>query len=99
MGAECAILIDSFELDDMRRFTIHPPIHIVPSDQDGLLVAEYPELNIHSFAQSRARLIAELEGEIAMIWNEFACEHDSNLTEGAIRLKDRLQARIKPCTK
>jgi len=79
-----------------RTFHFKKYLELCPThDETGeLLCIEYEPLGIHVFADTRAELLAELAEQICMLWDEYACENDGNLTPAAIRLKRNLLAAL-----
>ncbi len=75
-----------------RLFRFSEPLTLYPNlDQTGtLLVAKHRPLGIHVFADTREELLDELHEQIAMLWDDYACENDDNLSPAAIALKKRL---------
>jgi len=76
-----------------RVFRFRKPLVLRPCrDETGeLLVIEHEPLGIHVFAESREELVDELREQIAVLWDEYACEEDRNLSPAAIKLKRRLR--------
>lgn len=73
-----------------KQMELHPTL-----DETGeLLCLEYERLGIHVFAETREELLAELAEQICMLWDEYACEDDKNLTDAAIQLKNNLLCAI-----
>jgi hypothetical protein len=75
-----------------RTFHFKKYLELCPTyDETGeLLCLEYEPIGIHVFADTREELLAELAEQICMLWDEYACEDDKNLTPAAIQLKRRL---------
>lgn len=64
-------------------------------DETGeLLCLECESIGIHVFADTREELLAELAEQICMLWDEYACEDDANLSPAAIQLKKNLLGAI-----
>jgi len=79
-----------------RTFRFKKYLELCPAyDETGeLLCLEYEPIGIHVFADTREELLAELAEQICMLWDEYACEDDGNLTPAAIRLKRNLLAAL-----
>ena len=79
-----------------RTFHFKTYLELCPAyDETGeLLCLEYKPLGIHVFANCRKELNAELAEQICMLWDEYACEGDENLTPAAIQLKKNLLAAL-----
>ena len=76
----------------MLRF--NQPLILRPSlDEESRqwMVLEDSALNIHVVAQTREALMEELRSHIAMLWDEYACDAESNLSPAAVALRDRLR--------
>lgn len=75
-----------------RTFRFRQYLELCPvRDETGnLLCLEHKPFGIHVFANSRKELYAELAEQICMLWDEYACEDDENLTPAAIQLKTNL---------
>jgi len=79
-----------------RTFHFKKYLEFCPTyDETGeLLCLEYEPIGIRVFADTREELLAELAEQICMLWDEYACEDDGNLTPAAIRLKKDLLAAL-----
>lgn len=75
-----------------RTFHFKKYLELCPTyDETGeLLCLKYDPIGIHVFADSRKELLVELAEQICMLWDEYACEDDENLTRAAIQLKKNL---------
>jgi hypothetical protein len=80
-----------------RKFHFKNQLEVNPAHNETgeLLCLKYTPLGIHVFADSRNELYVELAEQICMLWDEYACESDENLTSAAIRLKKNLLDNIK----
>lgn len=59
-----------------------------------LLYVMQPDLGIDAFAQTRETLLAELQEQLAMLWNEYALAADDELDEPARQMKQALLAQF-----
>lgn len=71
----------------------HPSLELTPwLDEENppyLRVAE-PNLHLDVFALTREQLLAEVEEQLAMLWQEYALADDADLDDEALRLKTTL---------
>ena len=58
--------------------------------EDGLILAEKPEISLFAFAYSRNELINEVHAQIAMLWQEFVEVDSDTLSDDALGLRQRL---------
>ncbi len=65
-----------------------------PSESKQLLFLEKPDLGISVYGQTRDELLAEINEQIVVLWNEYAREDDDKLTDSALELKNALLAMI-----
>jgi len=79
-----------------RIFHFKERLELCPAyDETGeLLCLEYEPMGIHVFAETRKKLMSELAEQICVLWDEYACEDDANLTRAAIQLKKNLLGAI-----
>lgn len=75
-----------------RVFRFRNYLEVCPTynETGDLLCLEYKPLGIHVFADTREGLGAELAEQVCVLWDEYACEEDANLSPAAIRLKMNL---------
>lgn len=69
------------------------PVQFKPvlSDTDDLFFEiNYQPWSLEVFATTRTELIFELNEQIAMLWSEYACESDDDLSDSALRIKRQL---------
>ena len=59
---------------------------------DALYLAEIEHLGVSAYGETREMLEAAIEDEIAVLWAQYACASDDNLTRAARALKERVQA-------
>jgi hypothetical protein len=73
------------------------PLELVPTldeeSQQYFCVAD-AALGLEAFALTREHLFDEVQAQLAMLWQEYACEPDSELDAGARALKAALLARM-----
>lgn len=80
-----------------RALVLHPPLTLTPRlDQEPgqLYVATDERLGVHVFAQTREQLAEELAEQLLFLWDAYALEDPSRLTESARRLRDELRRRV-----
>lgn len=63
-------------------------------DTKQLLYVMQPDLGIDVFAPTRETLLAELQEQLAMLWNEYALAADDELDEPARQMKQALLAQF-----
>lgn len=63
-------------------------------DTKQLLYVTQPDLGIDVFAPTRETLLAELQEQLAMLWNEYALAADDELDEPARQMKQALLAQF-----
>lgn len=63
-------------------------------DTKQLLYVMQPDLGIDVFAPTRESLLAELQEQLAMLWNEYALAADDELDEPARQMKQALLAQF-----
>jgi len=80
-----------------RIFRFQTRLELQPSyDETGqLLCLKHDPIGIHVFAETRQELLTELAEQICMLWDEYACEDNKNLTPAAIQLKNKLRGVLK----
>lgn len=80
-----------------RSFRLNRPLELNTrmDDETGLLFFEFEPLGICIGAADEQGLMEELAEEICVLWDEYACEEDDNLSPAAIRLKRRLLEDVK----
>ena len=64
-------------------------------DSKQLICAEKPEIGLSVYAETRENLIAEINEQIGIMWQEYALCHNSKLTADAIELKTALKSFFK----
>ena len=74
------------------------PLRLAPflSDDQQSIQLQDEALDIDVFAATRTELLAELRGQLDMLWTEYAQEEDESLSAPAQTLKRRLLALVKP---
>ena len=72
------------------HFKVYLELHPTYDETGELLCLEHQPLGIHVFADTREDLEAELAEQVCMLWDEYACDQDENLTPAAIQLKRNL---------
>jgi hypothetical protein len=76
------------------------PLELVPTldeeNQPYLCVAD-SALGLDAFALRREHLFDEMQAQLAMLWQEYACAPDRELDAAARVLKARLHARMENC--
>lgn len=76
------------------------PLELIPcldEESQQYLVVEEPTLAINAFALNRAQLFDEIQEQLAMLWQEYACAKDSELTREARELKSVLLSKMESC--
>lgn len=101
-----AKIIEAFEIQDLDlspfelsevpyqsgRLRVRSPLVLMPNldESQQLLVIDDDRLGIHVYAHTRELLQQELQSQLVVLWEEFACERDEVLTAEARALKERL---------
>ena len=67
-------------------------------DTKQLLYVVQPDLGIDVFAPTREALLAELQGQLVMLWDEYALAADDELDEPARKMKQALVAQFAEVT-
>ena len=91
-----SIIIKEVELS-ASTLVFKTPLQLVPTmdeDTKQLFVVDKPEISLNVFAYTREELIAEINDQIAFLWEEYALAEVSDLSEGAQQLRDNLLAQI-----
>lgn len=85
------IEINTVEYDDVK-LKLKQPLDFVPMLDDSvqLLTLCVEELGIDIFAYTRDELIEDLKSELVLLWQEYACANDDDLTDGATAMKAKL---------
>lgn len=68
------------------------PLRLFPTkDESGnLLCLKYPDLGIHVFAETKEKLLEELQEQILFLWDDYALGCDNEMTPKAQILKKNL---------
>ncbi|HWW68479.1 MAG TPA: hypothetical protein VN089_00910, partial [Duganella sp.] len=71
-----------------------PPLIFSPSldESQQYFCLSAPQLGVEVFAETRQKLLIELEAQFAMLWREYALAPDNELDALAIMLKTNLRA-------
>jgi hypothetical protein len=71
-----------------------PPLMFTPSldESQQYFCLVDPQLGVDVFAETRQKLLMELEAQMAMLWREYAQAPDEELDAVAMRLKAKLRA-------
>ena len=79
-----------------KHYTITPPLEMEPTvDESGkLLVFEEDSLGMHIVGRTHDELLEEAKEFVAMLWQEYGCANDAELTKRAQLLKARVISRI-----
>ncbi len=80
-----------------RALILHPPLTLTPHlDQESgqLYVATDKRLGVHVFARTRELLAEELAEQLLFLWDAYALEDPSRLTESARQLRNELRRRV-----
>jgi hypothetical protein len=88
------LVVNELERPPLR---MREPLELVPTldeeSQQYLCVAD-AALGLDAFALTREHLFDEVQAQLAMLWQEYACAPDSELDAGARALKAALLARM-----
>jgi len=82
-----------------RIFLLSKEIACNIKKEDSLIILEYEPLNITVYNFSRDEVVEDFAEEFAFLWDNYAIENDSNLTEDAIILKNKMKELVKKIEK
>lgn len=74
---------------------IAPPLVLAITQEDDQLIVEDSSLGLFVGADTHDELRAEVEIQLVFNWREYAGATDDELTDGAKRLRDELNRRMK----
>ena len=80
-----------------REFVFDPALtlDVVLDDSQQLYIASDESMGVHAYAQTRDQLAEEIAEQIAFNWDEYASHDPSELSKGAVRLRECLLARAR----
>lgn len=86
------------DIIDTPSLSLHalPPLVLEPTQEESrqLLCVTDTTIGLDVFAASREHLLAEIQEQLAMLWQEFAQAPDDELTAKALILKTALRSRF-----
>lgn len=87
-------IFNKFDFDN-RSFVLKKPVEAIFKYEDGLWVYEIPEYGIHTYSYDRKEAFASIGEDFAFQYDDIALEEDENLSEDAIKLKQRIKENLK----
>ena len=81
-----------------RTLHLSPPLEVRPAiDEDSgqFFTFKHESLDLDIVAPTREDLVDEIYATLVFLWEQYALADDSELTDGAKRLKDQLRTRIR----
>ena len=84
-------------LISMPSLVLHPELDYADDDHDHkhpVMVVRDPELNIDVWGYSQDELIETIEAQLDSLWSNFALADNSELTVGAVAVKNALKLRF-----
>lgn len=89
------IVLSEFETE-YYKFVADPPIVLdIKHRKSGVYVARDCDLSIHVFHELHGEIYNELIAEIEFLWENYVLVPESELAPDAIRLRNKINTRIK----
>ena len=90
------IVLEHLQQGD-RAFRLHPPLRMFPQldESQQFLEGRDNDLDLVVYARNREHLVDELIENLVLLWDEYARDNPANLSEAAVRLRDRVLSRMK----
>lgn len=90
------ITVEYLPVQEARSREVHlrfvRPLQAIKTEEEGLVVLRIPELGLHEFGHTLEEAIEAMNEELVFLWEEYALAAPHELTEDALRLRERLRA-------